>query len=62
MAERELLYGLEGIAEFAGLTVPQVKHQIKQNGWPTFKQGRIVCARRSALLEYFAKMEAQQNV
>lgn len=55
----DLRYGLEAIAEYVGLTVPQAKHQIGQNGWPTFKQGRMVCARRSTLSSYFAALEAK---
>lgn len=54
----DLLYGLEAIAEHVQLTVPQVKWQIAISGWPTFKQGRIVCARRSALAKHFATQEA----
>jgi len=53
----DLLYGLEAIAEFVGLTVPQVKHQIAISGWPTFKQGRTVCARRSTLAKHFDAQE-----
>lgn len=54
----DLLYGLDAIADFVGLTVPQAKHQINVSGWPTFKQGRIVCARRSTLAKHFAAQEA----
>ncbi|RSU58933.1 DNA-binding protein [Sphingomonas sp. S-NIH.Pt1_0416] len=54
----DLLYGLEAIASHVGLTVPQVKWQIARSGWPTFKQGAIVCARRSTLAKHFAAQEA----
>ncbi|MGT2515634.1 hypothetical protein ACVOMT_16620 [Sphingomonas panni] len=54
----DLLYGLEAIAAHVGLTVPQVKWQIARSGWPTFKQGAIVCARRSTLAKHFAAQEA----
>lgn len=54
----DLLYGLAAIAEHTGLTVPQVKWQIERSGWPTFKQGAIVCARRSTLAKHFAAQEA----
>ncbi|WP_188064734.1 hypothetical protein [Sphingobium sp. KCTC 72723] len=59
----DLIYGLEAIADFVGLTVAQVKHQISISGWPTFKQGRTVCALRSALAEHFAEQTrlAMQN-
>lgn len=56
--ESDLLYGLEAIADHLQLTVPQVKWQIKVSGWPTFKQGAIVCARRSTLAKHFAAQEA----
>lgn len=59
--ERDFLYGLEAIADYVGLTVPQVKHQINQCDWPTFKQGRIVCARRSTLAKHFAALEAKAH-
>lgn len=49
----DLLYGLDAIAEHVGLTVPQVKWQIAKSGWPTFKQGAIVCALRSKLAQHF---------
>ena len=57
--ETDLLYGLEAIAEHVGLTIPQVKHQIDKSAWPTFKQGRIVCARRSTLAKHFEAQEAK---
>ena len=53
----DLLYGLAAIAEYAGLTIPQVKWQIERSGWPTFKQGAIVCARRSTLAKHFEAQE-----
>lgn len=54
----DLLYGLAAIAEHLGLTVAQVKWQIAKCGWPVFKQGAKVCARRSTLAKYFAALEA----
>ncbi len=54
----DLLYGLDAIAAHVGLTVPQVKWQIARSAWPTFKQGAIVCARRSTLAKHFAAQEA----
>ncbi len=59
--QADLLYGLDAIADHVGLTVPQVKWQIAISHWPTFKQGRIVCARRSALAKHFAAQEAAQR-
>ncbi|WP_267395557.1 MULTISPECIES: hypothetical protein [unclassified Sphingomonas] len=56
--EPDLLYGLDAIAVHVGLTVPQVKWQIARSNWPTFKQGAIVCARRSTLAKHFAAQEA----
>lgn len=61
-AAPDLLYGLDAIATHVGLTVPQVKWQIAKSGWPTFKQGAIVCARRSTLAKHFAAQEAAARV
>lgn len=54
----DLLFGTDAIAKHLGLTVRQVKHLHESgDGFPTFKQGRTVCARRSALASYFAQQE-----
>ena len=55
----DLLYGHKAIADHLGLTVPQVKWQITRSGWPVFKQGAIVCARRSTLAKHFAAQERE---
>lgn len=57
MSEPDLLYGVDAIAKHLGLTVRQVKHRHENGELPTFKQGRTVCARRSALARYFAEQE-----
>lgn len=56
-ARSDLLYGLEATARHVDLTVPQVKWQIVKSSWPTFKQGAIVCARRSTIAKHFAAQE-----
>lgn len=55
----DLLVGLEAIAEHCQMTVPQAKHYIKTAAWPTFKMGRIVCIRPTALAAHFAKLECE---
>lgn len=55
----DLLVGLEAIAQHCAMTVPQAKHYIKTARWPTFKMGRIVCARPSALAAHFAALEEE---
>lgn len=58
MTEPDLLFGIDAIAKHLGLSDRQVKHLHETcEGFPTFKQGRTVCARRSALARYFAEQE-----
>lgn len=54
--ETDLLYGLGAIGKHLGLTARQVEHLVEK-GLPTFKLGRTVCARRSALARHFAEQE-----
>lgn len=55
----DLLTGLAEIAAHLGWTHRQVLHQHEKGMIPTFKQGRLVCARRSTLAKHFASLEAQ---
>jgi hypothetical protein len=55
----DLLYGCEAIAEHLGLGIQQVKHRIRKRDIPTFRIGRNVCARRSTLLGWLARIEAE---
>lgn len=54
----DLLTGVAGIAAHLGWTERQVLHQHEKGLIPTFKQGRLVCARRSTLAKHFAAQEA----
>ena len=56
--EADLLYGLEAIGKAIGLGARQVQHLHDKGGFPTFKMGRTVCARRSTLAKHFAAQEA----
>lgn len=53
----DLLTGIAAIAVHLGWTSRQVLHQHEKGLIPTFKQGRIVCARRSTLANHFAALE-----
>jgi excisionase family DNA binding protein len=54
-----LLYGAPAIAKFLGLTLRQVRHRVADGEIPTFKLGRIVCARRASLVAWLAKREVE---
>lgn len=45
----DLLYGVPAIAAAFKLAVRQVYHLKDKHGLPTFKVGRAVCAKRSAV-------------
>lgn len=54
MAKPDLLFGVAAIADHLGLSARQVKHLHETcEGFPTFKQGRTVCALRSSLQRHF---------
>lgn len=54
----ELLHGYVEIAEALGLTPDQARAWARAKLIPTFKMGRSVCARRSAVLDALARREA----
>jgi hypothetical protein len=56
--ETYLLYGLAAIGAAIGITERQAEHLVTKGELPTFKLGRIVCARRSTLARHFAAQEA----
>lgn len=63
MTERDddMLYGVPAIAEAFRWRPRQVYHLADKHGLPTFKIGRTVCARRSAVrawIEQIADREA----
>lgn len=57
MARTDLLYGVAAIASHLELTQRQVLHLHEKAGIPTFKMGRTVCARRSALEAHFLNLQ-----
>lgn len=55
----DLLYGMPAIARHLGLKVPQARHLSDKGTIPTFKIGKLTCARRSTLEAWLAEQEAQ---
>lgn len=53
----DLLTGVAEIAAHLDWPERRVLHQHERGMIPTFKQGRLVCARRSTLAKHFAKQE-----
>jgi hypothetical protein len=54
----DVLYGVKAIAAFFGTPVKATRHRVEADEIPTFKMGRIVCARRSALSVWLAERQA----
>lgn len=54
----DVLYGVPAIADAFRLKARQVYHLKAEHGLPTYKVGRIVCARRGAVAAWFASREA----
>ena len=52
----ELLYGVPAIAAAFKLPVRQTYHLKDKHGLPTFKVGKIVCAKRSAVRAWIETM------
>lgn len=57
----DLLYGVPAIAKHLNLGDQQVYHLAAINRLPTFKIGRRICARKSSLDAWLAKMEAGEG-
>lgn len=55
----EVLYGMPAVAEAFGWRTRQAEHLKEKHGLPTFKIGRVVCARRSAIAQWLAQREAE---
>ena len=59
----DLLYGVQAIATFLGLTRHQAQHRIDDGEIPTFRMGGkkrgTICARRSSLRTWLAYLERQ---
>lgn len=58
-AAMDVLYGYEEIGAFLRLTARQAKHRARESGLPTFKLGRIVCARKVALNAWLTSISGQ---
>ncbi|MFB0493621.1 hypothetical protein ABIE45_006277 [Methylobacterium sp. OAE515] len=58
LGSRDLLYGMPAIAGHLGLKVPQARHLADKRTIPTFKVGKLTCARRSTLNAWLAEREA----
>ncbi|GJD58365.1 hypothetical protein MTDSW087_05374 [Methylobacterium dankookense] len=54
----DLLYGMPEIAAFLGLKTPQARHLADKGTIPTFKVGKLTCARRTSLTKWLADLEA----
>lgn len=54
----EVLYGCKAIAGMLGVERRQAFHMIEAGGLPTFKIGRMVCARPEAVRSWLAEREA----
>jgi len=57
-----LLYGVPAIAAFLDMEEPQARHLCDNGTVPTFKIGRIVCARRSTIVAWLEEREAAGRV
>jgi excisionase family DNA binding protein len=57
----DLLNGADKIAAYLGVPRTLVYRMADRGELPTFKLGRSICARRSALLRHVAALEAKQN-
>jgi len=57
-ADSDLLYGVPAIAGHLGLTDRTVYHLHGKGKIPTFKMGKVVCARRSSLATWLSEQEA----
>jgi len=57
----DLLYGLEAIGAHLGLSSRQAEHLVSRGDLPTFKMGRVVCARKSELDTHFAQASAARR-
>lgn len=55
----DLLNGVGEIAEYTGWKERRVYHLIENAGFPAFKVGGRLCARRSTILVWIKKLEAK---
>jgi excisionase family DNA binding protein len=55
----DLLYGANAIADFLGVKRSVVYHLIETRRLPSFKVGKVVCARRSTVTAAFERLEQE---
>jgi hypothetical protein len=58
-AKADLLYGVPAIARYMDMREPQARHLCERGDIPTFRIGRIICSRRSAIDACLAEHQAQ---
>lgn len=61
IAPPDLLYGAASIANFLGVKRSVVYHLIETRRLPSFKVGKVVCARRSKLASAFEQLEEENS-
>ncbi len=49
IGETDLLYGVAQIACYLGLAEGRARYLCESGGIPTFKKGRIICSRKTAI-------------
>lgn len=54
----DVIYGMPAVAEYLRIKVRQAEHLKEKHKLPTFKIGRIVCARLTKLVHWVAEREA----
>ena len=57
-SDADLLYGVPAIAEFMGVRERQCRSRIAAGYIPSFKMGKTICARKSAIKAKIAEYEA----
>lgn len=57
--EPQVLYGVAAIATFLGIEEKACRHRVEAKQIPTFKIGRMICARPSSLRTWLAAKEAE---
>lgn len=56
--DSDLLYGVPAIAKHLGISDRAIYHLHGRGTLPTFKIGKVVCARRTTLATWIAEREA----
>jgi excisionase family DNA binding protein len=57
----DLLYGVEDIAGYLGISKRAAYHLVERKRIPFFKIGRTLCARRSSLISALETLEEAQQ-